>query len=61
MAEEVTPEVISAGMAVASIIAEALDKLHTRTDALIGPFLAASRFLQSHLEVAAWRSREVQP
>ena len=33
MAEEVTPEVISAGMAVASIIA---DKLHTRTDALIG-------------------------
>ena len=38
MAEEVIPEVISAGMAVASIIAEALDKLHTRTDALIGPF-----------------------
>jgi len=30
MAEEVTPEVIQAGMAVASTIADALDKLHTR-------------------------------
>jgi hypothetical protein len=50
-------EVISAGMAVASIIAEAFDRLHNRTDVLIGQSLAASRFSPIHLELGAGRPR----
>jgi len=57
MAEEVIP----AGMAVASITADALDKVQTRTDAHIDRFLTASRFFQSHLEgslaLAKFRSK----
>jgi hypothetical protein len=55
-----TPEVIPAGMAAASIIADVIDRLHTRTDPLIEP-VAISRY-QSLLEVAAlgWQSSPIR-
>jgi hypothetical protein len=57
MAEEVIPE----GMAVASIIAEALDKLHSRTDPLIDRLLATSRFLGTNLTSKQPGAGEVYP
>jgi hypothetical protein len=53
MAEEVTPEVISAGMAVASIIADVIDRLHTRTDPLIDPLLFLGTNLTSKWQLGA--------
>lgn len=57
MAEEVIPE----GMAVASIIAEVLDKLHSRTDPLIDRLLATSRFLGTNLTSKQPGAGEVYP